>query len=169
MQQKNHPGVTCNLSVVTGKEFQNQDVNSSATSRKTLICMILVTLLLLSVLSFPNREGTFLKIMCTLYWESSYPADMVWTSWLQIGNVKLLVEFTACSVKQAIILSPADAVSKFQLCTVLSDLLALLLITFLLASTLQGKANNAAFVLRRLCTSRTWCWDNTSLWVPFQW
>ena len=76
--------------------------------------------------------------------------------------MKLLVGFTACTVKQAIILSPAGAMSKFQLCTVLNNLLSLLLIIFLLASALQGEANNTAFVLQRLSTSRKWCWDNSS-------
>lgn len=75
--------------------------------------------------------------------------------------------FWLCYEREAIILSPAGGMSKFQLCSALSNLLSLMLIIFLLASTLWGEANNTVFVLQRLCTFIKWCWHNPSLQIPF--
>lgn len=75
--------------------------------------------------------------------------------------------FYLYSEREAIILSPAGGMSKFQLCGVLSNLLSLMLIIFLLASTLWEEAKNTVFVVQRLCAFIKWCWHNPSLEIHF--
>lgn len=122
-----------------------------------------------SALSLPNRRGeaVFWRVYA-LSWQSSYSADMLWTGWILNPKWEAFISVSClCCGREAIILSPAGGMSKFQLCSALSNLLSLMLIIFLLASTLWGEANNTVFVLQRLCTSMKWCWHNPSLQIPF--
>lgn len=66
-----------------------------------------------------------------------YSADVLWAGWILNAKWEAFISvFCLCCGREAIILSPAGGMSKFQLCSALSNLLSLMLIIFLLASTL---------------------------------
>lgn len=131
--------------------------------------MILFNAVPSNALSLPHRKGEtgFLESECIML-------AILLLSWRALDRLHPYEKCEAfssvfCSYyeREAIILSPAGGMSKFQLCSVLSNLLSLMLIIFLLASTLWGEANNTVFVLQRLCTFIKWCWHNLSLQIPF--
>lgn len=64
--------------------------------------MILFNELPSNALSLPHRKGetVFFWRVSALCWQSSYSADMLWTGWIQMKNVKLLVQFSACAMKE---------------------------------------------------------------------
>lgn len=118
--------------------------------------------------SFLIGKGNFVFRVCAHYTDN--PLAQLTYFGLSDSECEMEAFSSVCCLyceKEAIILSPAGVMSKSQLCTVLSNLLSLLLIIFLLASTLRGEANNTVFLLQRLCACIKWCWDNPSLRVPF--
>lgn len=110
-------------------------------------------MLLLSVLFLPNRKGETLFLQNMRIMLTIRLADVLWTAKCEAFS-------SVCCLyceRGAIILSPAGGKSKFQLCTVLSNLLSVLLIIFLLASTLQREENNS------ICTAKTLCFHEVAL------